>query len=149
MNERLFQLAKSGDKSALEALITQERRKITKRVRDFQDIEGLIFYEIDNSDNLHFKCIDGREFVMLHHQDCCESVTIEDINGDLENLLWTPIISAKEESKEEEDNYGDRLKWTFYHLRTAKGDVTIRWIGSDNGYYSVSVSFEEKKNERY
>ena len=48
---------------------------------------GKIFVDIKNHDNevLVFTCDDGKKFYMYHQQDCCESVTIEDICGNLED----------------------------------------------------------------
>lgn len=82
-------------------------------------------------------------FRMSHHQDCCEHVSIEDIAGDLGDLLHSPIIRAEANSNDdpEADEHGT---WTYYKFDTANGDVTIRWYGSSNGYYSESVEFEYK-----
>jgi len=99
-------------------------------------------------DTLVFTTDNGEIYKLYHSQDCCESVTIEDICGDLEDLVGEPILEANEtsnsDSPKEQDGYTDEsFTWTFYSLRTRNGGVTIRWYGSSNGYYSESVSFSQ------
>jgi hypothetical protein len=48
------------------------------------------------SDELIFVTIYGEQYRMYHDQDCCESVYIEDICGDLDDLLHSPILIAEE-----------------------------------------------------
>lgn len=88
---------------------------------------------------------DTEFYRFLHYQDCCESVYVESIVGDLLDLVGTPILMVEESSNEvPNDGYGDYKEWTFYKFATIKGYVDIRWIGSSNGYYSTSVSLEHK-----
>mgnify|MGYP001767064618 CR=1 FL=1 len=103
----------------------------------------------NNGDELLFEADDGEKFKMYHSQDCCESVTLEDVCGDFDDLIGTPILVAESVEGEtaqpegwEADEYEESYTWTFYKIDTAKGGVTLRWFGSSNGYYSESVDFE-------
>lgn len=96
-------------------------------------------------DEIIFETTDGEKYKLYHSQDCCESVSVEDICGD---LVGSPITQAEENSSNENlpgitKEYQDSFTWTFYRLATAKGQVVIRWYGESNGYYSESVDFEK------
>lgn len=100
------------------------------------------------SERITFKT-DGGDFAMYHEQDCCESVRVIDVCGDISDLIGFPILEAEEvESDAEPEDYtsdeyrDDSFTWTFYKLSTIKGSVTIRWLGESNGYYSESVDLE-------
>lgn len=130
----------------------------------FTELIGKTLLSITSTNNeIVFICNDGSEYKMYHPQVCCESVSIDDINGDVTDLIGSPITLAEErtskehtpeiqaekqkEKEESEEKYGywydsdDSFTWTFYKLATTKGYVDIRWFGSSNGYYSESVSF--------
>jgi len=104
--------------------------------------------DYNKGDGLVFTTDNGEVYEMYHDQDCCESVTLEDIAGDLEDLIGSPILQAEESSDhtDEEDHCQDGSQtWTFYKFATVKGFVTLRWYGSSNGYYSEDVSFYRTK----
>jgi hypothetical protein len=133
-----------------------------------EEFAGLTFSEVyrdkepaDDNDRLVFITNTGLRFEMSHSQNCCEHVYLEDICGDLEDLVGEPIVEAEEVvsrncdiddedpeararaalliAAEDEGLSDDSMTWTFYKLRTRKGEVTLRWYGSSNGYYSESV----------
>lgn len=113
-------------------------------VKTFDDLIGRSLYRITQHDEELVLYLSDTNYVRFYHsQDCCESVYIEDVCGDLDDLIGAPILVAEEVSNYEGESTGDEsYTWTFYRFATQKGSVTVRWYGSSNGYYSESVDVE-------
>jgi len=94
------------------------------------------------NDEILFVTESGESYLMYHEQDCCESVSVEEVIGDLKDLVGAPITMAEEVSQNGENDWGTQT-WTFYKFATNKGYVTLRWLGESNGYYSESVDFKK------
>jgi hypothetical protein len=108
-------------------------------------IEGL---EV-GSESVLFTAESGDQFRFFHSQDCCESVEVNQIDGDVEDLIGSPLVMCEDVSNEaptradDAPDY-DSFTWTFYKFATVKGYVTVRWYGSSNGYYSEEVATGRK-----
>ena len=124
---------------------------------EIKDLKGKILIDIKvdkEEQEIIFTTNDGEKFKMYHEQNCCEGVYIEDINGDINDLLNTSILLAESSVSQDENpegvnvpDYQDSFTWTFYKLATIKGYVDIRWYGESNGYYSESVDFIKADSE--
>lgn len=94
---------------------------------------------------------DGAKVTMWHQDDCCETVELVDIDGDLADLLGTPLTMAEEVTNSEDpppsDYTPESYTWTFYKFATVNGYVTLRWFGESNGYYSERVSVDHSPTE--
>jgi hypothetical protein len=116
-------------------------------MRKFSELVGKTLTYVDKvgDEKLVFTTNEGEVYTLYHERECCEDVWIEDICGDLDDLLDAPIrVAEKTSNHDGEPLYSeDSFTWTFYKLDTAKGGVTIRWYGQSNGYYSESVTFEK------
>jgi hypothetical protein len=115
---------------------------------EINDLIGKTVTEIHTTDDtIEFTCETGERYKMYHSQDCCEHVYIEDICGDLQDLIGSPMLLAEEVSSDKHpDGFNpeyppESFTWTFYKFSTNKGSVTVRFYGSSNGYYSESASF--------
>lgn len=134
----------------------------------FEELVGHTLNMVERTkDEVIFTLENGDKYRLNHEQDCCESVSLEDVCGDLLDLVGSPIIRAEErisreptdEIKAEREAEEAKQKaeqgesyyrwdyesetWTFYEIATNKGSVTIRWYGTSNGYYSETVYFEK------
>lgn len=123
--------------------------KSSEEFMKFEELIGKTLVKITGSVGGHeiiFTDNEGKSYKLYHEQDCCEDVSIEDINGDFQDLIGYPVTLAQESSNSDSLNTAkedDSFTWTFYKLATVNGYVDIRWFGSSNGYYSESVYFVE------
>lgn len=122
-----------------EDIIGKIGEDININVLEGQTLKDIKVSKVSDEDIIKFITIRGIEYIMYHQYDCCESVTIEDINGDLNDLIGVPILNSRE------DKDVDDATWTFYNISTIKGHVNIRWYGTSNGNYSEEVIFERVK----
>jgi len=122
--------------------ILKINRKFSKEREDQEIPDGAEIIELE------FLMESGRIYRMWHDQDCCEWVHLDDIEGELSDLIGAPLEMAEEVTDtgipDGEEKYGsdDSHTWTFYKFATAKGYVTLKWYGESNGYYSESMEFE-------
>lgn len=120
-------------------------------MREYMDVSvlvGRVVVKINYNgyDEIRFLMEDGAEYLMYHAQDCCETVRVEDMEGDLNDLIGSPMLIAEESSGDTPSDYQfeyepESYTWTFYKFSTIKGSVTLRWLGTSNGYYGERVSF--------
>ncbi len=118
-------------------------------ITQFSDLLGHTLADVrkttadDGEDRLIFTLDDGREFMLWHRGQCCESVSIEDICGQLEWLVGSPLVQCEEVTNAGDDMEAEprneatppdwqpehRLSWTwtFYKMATVKGYVPKEW----------------------
>ena len=117
--------------------------------QDVNTLVGKTLVDISIKDKgneiLRFVFDDGSVYEMYHDQNCCESVYLYDIIGDMGSLIGSPLTMAEEVTSRIDpegykgDAHYDSFTWTFYKFATLKGYVTLRWLGESNGYYSETV----------
>lgn len=126
------------------------------------DMIGKTFTSVKRSKDHHDEVItfsgDGYEYKLYssennHGNDVV--VLIDDIVGDLEDLINTPILVSElvtskhdrwsKEPKPPGKEVSGSWTWSFYKFATAKGYVDIKWWGTSNGYYSEEVDFKRIK----
>jgi (p)ppGpp synthase/HD superfamily hydrolase len=125
-------------KTNIEGFISEHKSETV----DFSDLLGKHIYKLYQVDDRYIVIFTnkGYIYVLLHFQDCCEDVYIEDICGDLENSKGLVVRAEENSNSVEKPTRDDSETWTYYKLDTVKDNVTIRFVGSSNGYYSEDVT---------
>lgn len=94
---------------------------------------------------LLFEFDDGSAYTLDGESDCCNSpASVEDVCGDLNDLVGLPLLLAEEVSngdapEGQPEGAQESYTWSFYKFGTVKGRVTVRFLGSSNGYYSETA----------
>lgn len=109
--------------------------------------ETLTYIDVDTeTDRILLTTASGRTILIHHNQDCCESVRIEDTEGNFHELIGRVITEASEHTQTGEyGEYEHSESWTKTQLTFRAGASTVisRWIGESNGYYSETVDIED------
>jgi hypothetical protein len=88
----------------------------------FEDLKGKVLTGIKNKDNeeIIFMLDSGEKYYLHHWQNCCEDVRVDDVNGNLDDLVGSPILLADETSNEdinpegvEPPEHQDSFTWTL------------------------------------
>ena len=100
------------------------------------DMKGQTFTKVYVTDDKSELVFENDEFIFMfyHESDCCEDVQVEDVVGDLNDLVGKPLDIVEVVHHDSEFNPPD--------VEPVKGWVDVRWLGESNGYYSESVHFK-------
>lgn len=99
-----------------------------------------------SEDHIKFYTTSGT-FLQYHEQDCCETVWLESHDGDINDLIGSPLVMAEEiiEHTSGTDDF-ESITYSFYKLATIKGSCTFTWRGTSNGYYSETVELYKEED---
>ena len=103
----------------------------------------------DKNEEIMLTTASGRRIKIFHSQDCCETVRIEDTEGNWHDLIGKVIIEASADVQPEGDpppEYPDSWTRTALTFKVDGATVISRWIGESNGYYSEDVDLEDIKS---
>ena len=118
---------------------------------NISELKNKIFSKVyRNGDRIIFEN-SKEKYELLHDQNCCEDVFIDDVCGELSNLENAEITYAERTTNEGNPKveYDGSCTWTFFKFATNKGWVDVRFYGTSNGYYSedADLYLVEKKDE--
>jgi len=115
---------------------------------NFSNMIGKTLESIENgtagSERIVFNFTDGTACESYHSIDCCESVSVDRVDGDIANIIGQPIVEADEniDSENKPSEWCESWTWTRQRIRTASGEVTFVWLGESNGYYGETPYFQ-------
>lgn len=93
---------------------------------------------------------DKNKYRLIHHQDCCESVSLEKQIGEISNLIGEKITLAEEEYVNDDPDWyekpeyrEDSFTWSNYYLEAGGHRLELYFLGESNGYYCETMEFEK------
>lgn len=101
-------------------------------------LEKVCKVELGGQDALLLLGKDGRGVAMIHQQDCCEHVWLEDCE-DFECAVSDETILAAELVSGELGDPVNFEEYRTYRILTNLASYTITWRATSNGYYSTDV----------
>jgi hypothetical protein len=120
----------------------RSHRKVNKQSTAIERTTGpwdTVSFVFDNGDRAEF----------YHSQDCCETVELTRVFGNVENLVGEPLTIAEDDHPSDPDwhkeSYDEHHTWTRYRFGTLKGIVEFWWLGESSGYYGEDVDLKYTK----
>ena len=110
---------------------------------ELKSLVGEVLSHVDESDgDLLLTTQSGRQIRFYHDQECCESVYIEDQDGEWHELIGKVLTNVSESSDFSDDDL-DCVQKTEFAFTADDTTVVSKWHGESNGYYSTDVSIRE------
>lgn len=106
--------------------------------------EVLTHVDVDEAgEQIRMETASGKVITLYHCQSCCESVRIEDTQGNWHDLIGKVIVDAeRREGDFGEPYHAESWMRTELTFKVNGATVISRWIGESNGCYSESVDID-------
>lgn len=113
--------------------------------KTIEELKGKTLTKVEASDEeVVFETAEGPRYRLYHGQDCCESVFVREIEGDVSKLTGKVTVVREEQGKEPPGfEPSESYTLTDFIIETPMQKVVFKWLGESNGYYSESVEFVE------
>ncbi len=104
---------------------------------NFSELKGKTLKKAENNgDEIVFTTTEGEVYHQVYYSDCCASCSVEEIHGELQDLVGTPILMAEEVSSEAPSAEVIDLRKALY--KAAKAE----WKGAPKDFYWYGPSSE-------
>ncbi len=114
---------------------------------DFSVLKGKTLKSIENrGEELIFTATTGETYRQIYYEDCCASCLVEEIHGDLEDLVGSEILMAEEVSNTDPDEALVATRKAAYEKAKSEyrdDPENFYWNGAspDNGWKEESETW--------
>jgi hypothetical protein len=122
-----------------------------KKPEAYDLIGKTIISIISENDTLRIATFDGGQYVFMHYQDYCEQVYIVQVDGNLSDLIGSPLTGCVHEASDEKPSAikndetwkEESVTWTTIVFETASARASVYWLGQSNGYYGEDIELKQ------